>query len=110
MDQPMNTFEEFWPYYLRQHASPSTRALHYCGVLIALVLLVGMVLLLEPLFLVAALVAAYAFAWIGHYVFEGNRPATFTHPLWSFMGDIRMFRLWIMGRLDRELVKAGIQG
>jgi hypothetical protein len=109
MDQPIRSFEEFWPHYLRQHASRSTRALHYCGVLVALVLLVGMIVLLEPLFFVAALVAAYAFAWIGHYVFEGNRPATFRYPLWSFMGDIRMFRLWIMGRLDRELAKAGVQ-
>ena len=60
-------------------------------VLAALVLLVVMIVPLEPLFFVGALAVAYA--WIGRYFFEGNRPATFSHALWSFMGDIRMFRL-----------------
>jgi hypothetical protein len=55
-------------------------------------------------------VVAYASAWLGHFVFEKNRPATFTHPLWSLRGDFRMFRLWVLGRLDTELEKAGVQG
>jgi hypothetical protein len=103
------TFGDFWPYYLRQHASEDTRNLHFFGTAAALTLLGGVVFHGDYRWLCAAIVVAYASAWLGHFMFEKNRPATFTHPLWSLRGDFRMFRLWVLGRLDTELEKAGVQ-
>lgn len=102
------TFREFWPYYLRQHKRRLTRLLHFTGTLAAVgVLLLSHVMAdwrLVPL----AIVIGYALSWFGHAVFECNRPATFSHPLWSFRADFKMLWLWLSGRLDRELRKAGV--
>jgi hypothetical protein len=62
--------------------------------------------LVDPLWLLAAPLAGYGFAWIGHFFFEHNKPATFTYPLWSLRADFRMFRLTLLGRMDRELARA----
>jgi hypothetical protein len=96
-------FEAFWPYYLSQHARPGTRALHLLGTGLALLCLARAVVAFDPLFLPLAVVAGYGFAWIGHAVVERNRPATFTYPLWSLAGDVRLFLLWCAGRLEAEL-------
>ena len=89
------TYREFWPRYLAEHSRPGTRNLHFLGTGLGLTLL-------------AALLAGYGFAWIGHAVVERNRPATFTHPLWSFISDFRMFGLWLRGRLGGELRSHGL--
>jgi hypothetical protein len=102
------TFEEFWPYYLRQHADPRTRALHFVGTTVAFWLIVGATLSGRPSLLFAAVPAAYVFAWAGHSLVERNRPATFGSPLWSLRGDIRMYRLWLDGRVARELFRSGV--
>lgn len=101
-------FEDFWPFYLRQHASETSRHLHFFGTAMVFPLLAGLVVHGDYRWLCAALVVAYPFAWLGHFVFERNRPATFSHPLWSLRADFRMFRLWLTGGLDAELDLAGV--
>ncbi|WP_407066447.1 Mpo1-like protein [Geobacillus sp. TFV-3] len=56
----------------------------------------------------SAPLAAYALAWFSHFVIEGNKPATFGHPLWSLRADFRMYGLMLTGRLGRELERMGL--
>lgn len=102
------SFEEFFPYYLAEHANPTCRRLHYIGTILASgILLWGLVSgLYWVLFLLP--VVGYGFAWVGHFKFEHNRPATFDYPRWSLMGDYKMLWLFLTGRLDEPL-KAGIR-
>lgn len=93
------SFREFYPRYLDEHRARANRRLHFTGNLGALVLLAWGLLSLEPWFLPAALVFGYGCAWIGHAVFERNRPATFRRPLYSFLGDWVMFRDMLTGRI-----------
>ena len=101
-------FAEFWPYYLAQHRRPLTRACHYAGLGLSLALFglawatgSGSAALAAPL-------AGYALSWAGHFLAEGNVPATFSHPLWSLIGDLRMASLALSGRLQGELAKHGL--
>ncbi len=91
------SYREFWPRYLGEHRRAATRALHYTGTCLGLFLLAGAVARGDWRLAVAALVCGYAFAWIGHAVVERNRPATFTHPWWSFISDFRMLFTWLAG-------------
>lgn len=85
------SFAEFYPFYLTEHRHPTSRRLHVLGTSLALGFALLAVISRDPRWVLAALVQGYAFAWIGHFFFEHNRPATFRHPLYSFMGD---WRLW----------------
>ena len=109
MAERLKTYAEFWPYYLGEHARPATRRLHFLGTGLAIACLIAAAVLAEPWLVLAAAVSGYAFAWAGHAFVEHNRPATFTHPLWSLVSDFRMFGLWISGRLDGELDRAGVR-
>lgn len=106
-DDPRN-FEEFWPHYLRAHPDPRTRAAHYGGTSLALLLFLCFIAGGGWWALVATPIAGYAPAWLAHAVIARNRPATFGHPLWSLMGDFRMLYLAARRRLRPHLVRAGI--
>ena len=107
-ERTITSFEEFFPHYLREHAKPETRAIHYAGTLLALSLMVYSILV-GPLWLfLFAFVVGYGFAWVGHFFVEKNRPATFTYPWWSYISDFRMLWLWMTGRIGAELEKAGV--
>ncbi|HEV2321459.1 MAG TPA: DUF962 domain-containing protein [Gammaproteobacteria bacterium] len=93
------SFKDFYPFYLGEHQNRICRRLHFFGSSLVLLTLVYVILtglmwalLLMPLF-------GYGFAWIGHFFFEKNRPATFTHPFYSFMGDWVMYRDILTGRI-----------
>jgi len=102
------SYSEFWPYYLREHAEPGTRYMHYAGTVIATTILVTALVTQTWWALLAYPVAGYGFAWVSHAFIERNKPATFIHPLWSLISDYRMTALAIVGRLKPELVKAGV--
>ena len=103
-----STFAEFWPFYLREHSKPRTRALHYVGTTLVVMLAIFALATANWWVLVALPIAGYFFAWIAHFGVEKNRPATFTYPAWSLKADFKMWWLWLTGRLGPELDRAGV--
>lgn len=93
------SFAEFYPFYLSEHANRTCRRLHFVGSSLGLVCLALLVVTGNPWWLLAGLVAGYAFAWIGHFGFEKNKPASFKRPLYSLMGDWAMYRDIWLGRI-----------
>lgn len=108
MTAQFSNFAEFWPYYLGEHAKPTTRGLHFAGTGAGLSLCAVAIFLGQYWLLLPALIAGYGPAWVGHFFIEKNRPATFRHPLWSLIADFRMFFLFVTGRLGTELRRHGI--
>ena len=98
----IETYREFWPFYLDQHRHATTRSIHYVGAASFIVLSVAALVSLNAWLLVPAFALFYLPSWVAHFVIEGNRPATWTYPVWSFVSDIRMFALWLAGRLEAE--------
>ena len=90
---------EFYPFYLSEHSNRTSRRLHFVGTTLGLCWLSAAVLLLDPRFLLAGLVCGYAFAWVGHFFFEKNRPATFSYPFYSFAGDWVMWSEILRGKI-----------
>jgi hypothetical protein len=93
------SFTEFYPIYLSEHANRTTRRLHFIGSALAVLCILRLFFTGDPKWLIGGLVAGYGFAWISHLVFERNRPATFRHPLYSFMGDWVMFWQILTGKI-----------
>lgn len=99
MNQRFSSFSDFYPYYLAEHANPTCRLLHFIGswlvlTVIAIILVTQVYVLLWFIPLIG-----YGFAWVGHFFYEHNRPATFKYPLYSFMGDWVMFKDIIVGKV-----------
>jgi hypothetical protein len=99
MGRQFRSFAEFYPYYLGEHSRPGTRRLHFAGTAAGVVLVVAFAVTLDWWLLLAAPVAGYLTAWIGHFAVERNRPATFRHPWYSFLGDWLMFKDMLTGKL-----------
>ena len=93
------SFAQFYPFYLSQHAHPACRRLHFVGTTLGLAALLHAFSTLDFWWILVGVAAGYAFAWVGHFFFEKNRPATFTHPVYSFIGDWAMWREMLLGRI-----------
>ena len=106
MTREYRSFAEFWPFYLREHSKPRTRALHYAGTSLVVAIALFAALTGRWLWLLAIPLAGYGFAWVAHFQVEKNRPATFTYPLWSLAADFKMGWLWLTGRLGPELERS----
>ncbi|WP_313918612.1 DUF962 domain-containing protein [Tahibacter sp.] len=99
MSQSFGSFREFYPHYLGEHSNIVCRRLHYLGSTLALTCLVFAFVRGSAWWVLGALFCGYGFAWIGHFFFEHNRPATFTHPFYSFAADWVMLRDMLTGRI-----------
>jgi hypothetical protein len=105
MSSPIHTFEEFWPHYVHAHRNPLNRALHYAGTTAVIGTVVTSAVTLNPAWLLLAPVVGYGPAWVGHFVFEKNKPATFEHPLWSLRADFKMYGLALRRQMSAEVAR-----
>ncbi len=97
--QHFSSFKEFYPYYLSEHSHPMTRKLHFLGVTLALLVLILTFVTRKWILFLLLPVVGYSFAWVGHFFFEKNRPATFQYPFYSLLGDFVMFRDILLGKI-----------
>lgn len=102
MNRPaqFRSFAEFYPYYLGEHSNPTCRRLHFVGTSLVIALIAYTLASGKWLLLLALPLAGYGFAWTGHFFFEKNRPATFTYPFYSLIGDFAMFRDILRGKVS----------
>ncbi len=98
-DTEYRSFAEFYPFYLSQHANTVCRRLHFVGSLLVVAILIFSLLTGNFLWLLALPVVGYGFAWLGHFGFEKNKPATFTYPIYSLQGDWVMFFQMLTGKI-----------
>ncbi|MCV2884563.1 DUF962 domain-containing protein [Aestuariibacter sp. AA17] len=93
------SFRDFYPYYLSEHQNRICRRLHFIGSSLVIVMLSFIIYTQAWIWLLLLPVCGYGFAWVGHFFFEQNKPATFTHPFYSFLGDWVMFKDIILGKV-----------
>lgn len=98
-----NSFAEFYPYYLTEHSHPVCRALHYIGCALVIIVLLCALLSGQWQMLWLLPLIGYGFAWVGHFGFEHNRPATFSHPFYSLAADWVMLKDFLTGQLKHKL-------
>jgi len=106
MEKKYKSLKAFYPYYLTEHSDPTCRTLHYIGT--SLVILVLIWAIIQPAgwkFLLLPIVG-YSFAWVGHFKFEKNKPATFIYPLYSLASDFIMLYHFLIGKVDEKLAEA----
>ncbi len=101
-----DTFEEFWPFYVMEHALPATRWFHFVGTSLGAALAIAGVVTGHYWLIPVGVVSGYGPAWISHFFIEKNKPASFKQPVYSFMGDWKMWLLIVTGRMGAEVEKA----
>lgn len=102
-DQDFRTFDEFWPFYVKEHQKKTTRILHFIGTTGAMACLAGGLLTKRRWLLAVAPVVGYGPAWVSHFFVEGNMPATFKHPLWSLRADLVMWSKMVRFQMADEV-------
>jgi hypothetical protein len=103
MEITAKNFTEFWPYYVCEHGHPANRRIHFIGTFFTLGFLVAAIILRNYWLLIGMPLMGYGMAWFGHFFVEHNKPATFKAPIWSLMGDYKMFFLICIGKMDDEV-------
>ncbi len=106
---PPRSFTEFWPHYVLAHRHPLTRGFHFVGTLLAWALVVAAIAVRNAWLVLVALLVPYALAWFSHFFVEHNHPATFDHPLWSWVADQRMVALMLVGKMGEEVRRCAQQ-
>jgi hypothetical protein len=104
--QRFANYGEFFAFYLAEHSDPRNRFLHAVGTISGLAVVIGAFVFRHPIYALAWPIVAYGFAWTGHFLVEGNKPATLGHPFWSFISDFRMLWLMITGKLHQRMTSA----
>ncbi len=102
-EREFQSFEEFWPFYVKEHQKKATRIFHFAGTTAVMACLAGAVLLRKRSLLLLAPVVGYGPAWFSHFLVEKNRPATLSHPLWSLRADLVMWSKMVRGEMDAEV-------
>ena len=102
MEKRFRSFAEFYPYYLSEHRNATCRRMHFIGTTLVLAILVAMIATQQWWMGLLLPIAGYGFAWVGHFAFEKNRPATFTYPRWSLAGDFVMYWQLLTGKIPFE--------
>ena len=103
MEPRIQSFDEFWPFYVCEHKKKLTRQLHFVGTTLALSAVAGGLVTRHKWLLAVAPVVGYGPAWFSHFVIEKNRPATFKYPKWSLMADFIMWGKMLAGTMDEEV-------
>lgn len=89
------SFAEFYPFYLGEHANRACRRLHFTGTTLVIFTAFYALATQQFAYLLLLPLLGYGFAWVGHFFFEKNRPATFKYPFYSLMGDFVMYKdIW----------------
>lgn len=104
-EERIKTYEEFYPYYLSEHSNKTCRLLHVIGTTIVLALTLTAIYHQTPILLIWVPIAGYGFAWVGHFFFEKNKPATFQYPLWSLKSDFKMYFDILSGKISLDSTK-----
>ena len=97
--QSFSSFADFYPYYLAEHSDRTCRRLHFVGSTLVIALVVYFLISFNVWALVAVPLVGYGFAWVGHFFFEKNKPATFKHPIYSLIGDWVMYKDMLTGKI-----------
>ena len=105
-ERRIETYEEFWPFYVREHSDPTNRKLHFVGTSGTIALVIAAMVRRKPIHLLHAAISGYGGAWIGHFFFQKNTPATFKYPLWSLFSDFRMYGKILAGTMNDEVARA----
>ncbi len=98
MEKEYKSFKEFYPFYLEEHQDPTSRLLHFIGTSLVFVFLVLAIYSRNWWWMAAIPLGGYGFAWVGHYFFEKNTPATFKYPLYSLGSDFKLYFQILMGK------------
>ncbi len=108
-NERIETYSEFWDFYVAEHSEPVTRYLHFVGTMLSMILLVWIYRSGNWLYFPLCLVIGYAFAWFAHFFVEHNKPATFKYLLWSFVSDYKMVFYMLTDRMNREVERVAAE-